>query len=203
MSAILAMITAAVLIVYSLFHEKRTKGQVTQALVRRFVHPGHAWARTTEDGHIVVGIDEFAQSVIGSIREVKLPRLLSHVRQGRPAWVLVDGNRKLPIVSPISGWVIEKNEAVLHNPSLVNVAPYGEGWLVKIKAYHLQDQLRNMFAGRVAYEWQDSARSRLARFFSGTPALMYQDGGTITTDLAERCSNEEWKKLVREFFLVE
>ena len=45
--------------------------------------------------------------------------------------------------------------------------------------------------------------AHLGRFFSGTPALMYQDGGVMVLTSRERCSDEEWEQLAREFFLTE
>jgi hypothetical protein len=46
-------------------------------------------------------------------------------------------------------------------------------------------------------------RAHLNRFFSVTPALMYQDGGVMVSNLSERCSDEEWKGVAKEFFLTE
>jgi len=43
---------------------------------------GHGWIRETEDGYVLVGMDDFAQSIIGSVHDVKLPRLLRRVHQG-------------------------------------------------------------------------------------------------------------------------
>ncbi len=90
------------------------------------------------------------------------------------------------MVSPDSGWVIEKNEAVLRTPGLLNSSPYGEGWLFKVKPHRLSAELHNMLTGKSAQQWQVFVRSQLGRFFSGTPALMYQDGGVMLTDLADR-----------------
>jgi hypothetical protein len=107
------------------------------------------------------------------------------------------------MVSPVTGWVVEKNEAVLRDPSLINTSPYGEGWLLKLKAYKLAPQLNNLLSGRAVRQWRDAVRARLSQFFSsGTPALMMQDGGVMVEDLADRCSDEEWETITREFFLA-
>ncbi|HXX63536.1 MAG TPA: glycine cleavage system protein H [Bacteroidota bacterium] len=204
MSIILAVTAAIIALLIGRFryagHSKKVERPV---LVRRYIHPGHAWVRETEDGDVLVGIDEFAQALIGTIDSVELPRLLKKVEQGSVAWRLRHGLRTVPIVAPVSGRVIEKNEMVLNNPSLVNRAPYGDGWLLRIKPRRLPSQLRNLLTGKSAQQWTDAVRSQLIAFFSGTPALMYQDGGVLLTDLSDRCSDEEWERLVREFFLVE
>jgi glycine cleavage system H protein len=148
-------------------------------------------------------MDDFAQSVIGSIDSVMLPRLLKRVNQGGVAWEVNHGGRKLRMVSPVSGRVIEKNEMVLMNPSLINTSPYGDGWLFKVRPAKLAPQLHNLLTGRTVAEWQETVRTHLSRFFSATPALMYQDGGVMVSNLSERCSDEEWKGLTKEFFLTE
>ncbi len=203
MSIIGAILFAAILIIIGLLRPRHARKPVTQVLVPRYVHPGHGWLRMTEDGDVLVGMDDFAQSVIGSVDSVGLPRLLKRVNQGDVGWEVARNGRKLKMVSPVSGRVIEKNEMVLTNPSLINTSPYGDGWLFKVRPAKLPPQLHNLFTGKTVAEWQDTVRTHLGRFFAGTPALMYQDGGILVSNLSERCSDEEWKRLTKEFFLTE
>ena len=203
MSAILALVTAVVLILVASLRARKPRVHEDEVIVKRYIHPGHAWARVDEDGYVIVGMDEFAQSLIGTVNEIKLPRLLRHVHQGAIAWKVQHGQRIVPMVSPVSGWVVEKNEAVLRNPSLVNNAPYGDGWLFKVRPHRLTAELHNLLTGRAAQHWQDLVRTQLAKFFSGTPALMYQDGGVLVKNLADRCSDEEWSAITSEFFLAD
>ncbi len=204
MSAILALITAMILVVISLARSKRQREHPSQSIIERYLHPGHAWARTTGDGYIVVGVDDFAQSVLGKVTEVKLPRLLQHVSQGKASWALGHGDRSLQMVSPVTGWVVEKNEEVLQDPSLINTSPYGGGWLFKLKSYNVGPQLNNLITGKAIRPWRDAVRTRLSQFFSaGRPALLMQDGGVMVDNLVDRCSDEEWEVLRREFFLAE
>lgn len=203
MSAILALLTAIVLVSISLFRSRKPKKVAGPVLVKRYVHPGHGWVRMTDDGYVVVGMDDFSQSLLGKISRVKLPRLLRHLDQGSAAWEVWHGDRLLRMVSPVSGWVVEKNEAVLRDPSLINQAPYGDGWLFKVKPIKLSAQLHNLLSGRAVHQWQDAVTAQFRRFFSATPALMMQDGGVLLGDLADRCSDEEWNAITNEFFLTE
>ncbi len=203
MSVILAIVTATILIVIGLLRSRQSRHHVEQVLVKRYVHQGHTWARMTEDGDVLVGIDDFAQSLIGTIDDVRLPKLLRRVVQGEVGWHLVHGQRVVPLVSPVSGRVIEKNEMVLRNPTLINSSPQGDGWLLRIRPRRLSTQLHNLLSGRQVQQWQDMAKAQLSHIFSGTPALMYQDGGVLMKDLADRCSDAEWQKIMKEFFLVD
>ncbi len=204
MSAILALVTVIVLMIVGLINRSRQHGTVAApVIVKRYIHPGHTWVRETEDGDVLVGIDDFAQSLIGTVEGVELPRLLKSVAQGKVAWKVRHGSREVPMVCPVSGRVIEKNQMLVANPALVNSSPYGDGWLIRVRPRRLSSQIHNLITGKMAQQWVDGARAQLARFFSGTPALMYQDGGVMLTNLADRCSDEEWARLVSEFFLVD
>lgn len=203
MSVIIGIFFAAAMIIIGLLWPRRARKPATEVLVRRYIHPGHGWLRMTEDGDVLVGMDDFAQSVLGSIDTVTLPRLLHRVIQGGAAWEVSHSGRKLRMVSPVSGRVVEKNEMVLLNPTLINTSPYGEGWLFRVHPTKLSPQLHNLLTGKTVAEWQESVRARLSSFFSATPALMYQDGGVMVPNLSERCSEEEWKGLTKEFFLTE
>jgi glycine cleavage system H protein len=201
MSAVLAFLTALVLILLSMIRKKSPREISEPVLVKRFIHPGHTWVRETGDGYVYVGIDSFAQSVIGTIHDLKLPRLLSRVKQGAGAWDLWHGSRHLKMVSPVTGWVVEKNEMVLRDPSLINLAPYGDGWLFKVKPIRLSRESSNLLTGKAAQQWQDVVREQLRRFFGTTPALMMQDGGVMLDNISDRCSEHEWNNLCKEFFM--
>ncbi len=203
MSAILAILTAAILIVIGVLRSKESHKKVAPVLVRRYHHRGHAWMRETEDGDVLVGIDDFAQSLIGSVDEVRLPHLLKRVRQGGVAFEIRHGKRIVPMMSPVEGRIVAKNEMLKSNPSLLNTSPYGDGWLVRIKPRELQHQVSNLFSGKASQQWLDAARARLHQVFAGTPALMYQDGGELIRNLSDKCSDPEWNALVNEFFLCD
>lgn len=204
MSVILALTTAAIIIIITMLLPKHAQKEREHVIVKRYLHPGHSWARMTEDGDVLVGIDEFAGSVIGSVDGVVLPRLLKHVDQGSPTWQIMHGTRKLTMVSPVSGRIIEKNEMVTTNPSLVGTSPFGDGWLLRIRPSKFTLQIANLLTGKSAAQWQDSVRTQLNNFFSAaTPAMLYQDGGVPIKNLADKCTDEEWSRLGKEFFLVD
>jgi glycine cleavage system H protein len=201
MSVLLAIAFLLVIILAEIVRAKKRAPASKPVIVQRYVHPGHTWLRKTEDGDVLVGVDDFAQSVIGRVDEVKLPRLLHHVKQGVPGWKVRHNERWVQLVSPVSGWVTQTNEMVRINPSLLNTSPYGDGWLIRVRPFRLGEQLQNLFTGKAIQRWQDAARAQLNRMFSGVPALMYQDGGTLLMDICDRCSDEEWKAIEHELFL--
>lgn len=202
MSAILAIMTALILILAGMFRRRHSHNLVPTVLARRYHHPGHTWMRTTEDGDVIVGLDDFAQKIIGDIDEVELPRLLAKVHQGTKGWSVWHGARRVELLSPVTGRVVQKNESLLANPSLANSSPYGEGWLMRIHPSGLRYQLGNLMKGRLAQQWEDLSRVQLGRMLSGAPVLLYQDGGVLVRNLADTCSDDEWNRIQREIFCL-
>lgn len=93
----------------------------------------HEWARS-DDGHIVVGITDFAQDQLGDVVFVGLPEPGTEVQANQPLGEVESTKSVSDVYSPVSGKVRDKNAAVEQNPELINEDPYGRGWLVTIEA---------------------------------------------------------------------
>ena len=91
----------------------------------------HEWARE-EDGVVVVGITHYAQDQLGEVVYVELPEVGNGASAGEELGTLESVKAVSEFNSPIGGEVIEVNERLEDEPSLVNEDPYGDGWLVKI-----------------------------------------------------------------------
>lgn len=91
----------------------------------------HEWARSDE-GHVVVGITDFAQDQLGDVVFVGLPEPGTEVQANQPLGEVESTKSVSDIYSPVSGKVTDKNAEVEQNPELINEDPYGRGWLVKI-----------------------------------------------------------------------
>lgn len=92
----------------------------------------HEWARIEGDV-ATVGVTDYAQSELGDITYLELPQPGTQVKQGEPMGVIESVKAASDIYSPVSGEVIEANQAVVEAPEKVNQSPYGDAWLVKIR----------------------------------------------------------------------
>lgn len=92
----------------------------------------HEWVRV-EDDVVYVGITDYAQEQLGDIVFVDIPTVGETLNAGDTIGTIEVVKTISDIFCPISGEVLEVNEALEENPALVNQDPYGEGWLVKIK----------------------------------------------------------------------
>lgn len=94
----------------------------------------HEWVRQDEDV-ITVGITDHAQCMLGDLVYVELPEPESNLESGQECAVVESVKAAADVYCPVSGEVVEINEAVLENPSLVNEDPYGKGWLFRIRPF--------------------------------------------------------------------
>ncbi len=86
-------------------------------------HAGHAWLQRERRNIARVGADEFAAALAGDISKIELPKPGQWVRQGQKAFMLHRNGETTEMVSPIEGEVIEVNQEVVRNPSLLRERP--------------------------------------------------------------------------------
>jgi glycine cleavage system H protein len=92
----------------------------------------HEWVRLSD--HLgVVGITDYAQQELGDIVYVDLPRVGAKVEQGKAMGSVESVKAVSDIYCPVSGEVIEINDALATAPEKLNESPHGDGWLVKIR----------------------------------------------------------------------
>src|SRR5258708_39334987 len=92
----------------------------------------HEWARVSGDT-ATIGITDDAQHELTDVVFVELPEVNRQVKAGEACAVVESVKTASDIYSPVSGQVVEVNQAVVENPALVNTEPYAGGWFYKIK----------------------------------------------------------------------
>ena len=95
-------------------------------------HREHDWARVDDD-EALVGITWYAQDALGELVHFEPPDVGATVRQGEAYGEVESVKAVSDLFSPLSGEVFEVNEKVVDAPETVNEAPYGDGWLVRIR----------------------------------------------------------------------
>ena len=92
----------------------------------------HEYA-TSGDDQVTVGISDFAQDELGDVVFVELPAVGDELTQGEEFGVIESIKAVSDLYTPVSGTVSDVNEALFDQPELVNDAPYGEGWMLKLE----------------------------------------------------------------------
>jgi glycine cleavage system H protein len=94
--------------------------------------PEHEWIRIDGDT-ATVGITDFAQGQLGDIVFVELPEAGRQVTKGGEAAVVESVKAASDVYAPVTGEVVEANQALSDDPSLVNSDPEGEGWFFRLR----------------------------------------------------------------------
>lgn len=114
----------------------------------------HEWARL--EGNIVtVGITDHAQDALGDVVYVELPEVGDELSAGDEAGVVESVKAASDIYAPVSGEVIEINEALIDAPETINSDPYNEGWFYRMRVSDASE-LDNLLA---ADEYQDQVEA--------------------------------------------
>jgi glycine cleavage system H protein len=95
-------------------------------------HPEHDWARI-EGSEATFGITWYAQDSLGDVVVFLPPTVGQQVTAGQEYGELESVKAVSGIITPLSGEVIDVNEAVVSSPELVNEDPYGAGWLIRVR----------------------------------------------------------------------
>jgi glycine cleavage system H protein len=95
-------------------------------------HPEHDWARVDGD-QATFGITWYAQDALGEVVFFEPPAVGTQVKKDETYTEVESVKAVSDVFAPLSGEIVEVNEALSQNPESINEDPYGEGWLVKVK----------------------------------------------------------------------
>ncbi len=93
----------------------------------------HEWVNVADTNAAVVGITTHAQDALGDVVFVDLPEVGKTFAQGEVAGVVESVKAAADVYMPVSGEIVEVNEALRADPSLANSDPLGAGWFFKVK----------------------------------------------------------------------
>ncbi|HTK10990.1 MAG TPA: glycine cleavage system protein GcvH [Ktedonobacteraceae bacterium] len=104
----------------------------------------HEWVLVKGDV-ATVGITEYAQRELGEIVYVELPEVRQTFSEGDACGTIESVKAVAEIYVPVSGEILERNEAVQEDPEVVNNDPYGEGWLLRMR-FSDSSSLKNLMS---------------------------------------------------------
>jgi glycine cleavage system H protein len=94
--------------------------------------PDHEWLRIEGDV-VTIGVTDYAQSQLGDVVFVELPKVGRNLKKAEAAAVVESVKAASDVYAPISGEVIEVNDALVAEPALVNSDAAGKAWFFKLK----------------------------------------------------------------------
>jgi glycine cleavage system H protein len=93
----------------------------------------HEWLRSEGDGTVTIGITDYAQNSLGDITYVQVPKIGAALKAGDVFGVVESVKAASDLYAPVAGTVVAVNAALDAAPETVNRAPYGDGWMLRLK----------------------------------------------------------------------
>lgn len=119
-----------------------------------YFNEDHSWARL-DGSKVTVGMSDFFQQEAGDIVFVDLPEEEEEVEQGEVCGKIQSRKWIGKLVSPVSGEIVEINEDLEEDTSLINKDPYGKGWILVIEASDLESELDDLMHGDELVDFVD------------------------------------------------
>jgi glycine cleavage system H lipoate-binding protein len=176
-----------------------------------FISKAHAWVEMTFSGEARIGVDDFAQKVIGAIDRVDVVALGSEIKKGETLLTVQHGSCMLNIPAPISGTVMRVNESLLDSPNILHRDPYIAGWVAVIAPKNISIELRLLTIADEAAKWLRKEVSRFRDFIKeqarvGDPipaGVTMLDGGAPLNGVLEQFNQKTWNAFQKEFLKAE
>lgn len=176
-----------------------------------FISKAHTWVELTFAGEARVGVDDFAQKVIGTIERIEVAQLGSEIKKGDTLMTVFHGNRMLSIPAPITGKVLTVNDSLLASPNRIHQDPYIAGWVAVVAPKNISAELRFLTIADEAAKWLRKEVSRFRDFIKaqsqiGVPipaGVTMLDGGAPLNGVLEQFNENTWNAFQKEFLKVE
>lgn len=189
---------------------KKAIGALTANILRipegLFFSKNHTWAFLEKSGKAKIGLDDFMQHITGDVQFNYLKTANEEVKKGEPVAELIQNNKKLQVVSPISGTIDQTNENLNDHPDYYHEDPYELGWLCTIKPSSWIDETKSYYLAENAAEWAKKELSRFKDFLAvsvskveGKPAVALQEGGELRDHILDEMPHEVWEDFQKEF----
>ncbi len=167
----------------------------------------HTWAFMEKDGNVKVGMDDFLQHITGKITKISMKEVGEIVRKGERIVTIIRDGKQLNLYAPISGIIVKHNSTLKSNSSLVNSAPFTDGWVYQIEPKNWLREIQFMFMGERYTEWIKDEFVRLRDFIAAsvkTNELVYahvvlQDGGELTDNVLADMEPKVWEDFQTKF----
>jgi|SRR5215471_3178877 len=171
-----------------------------------FLDAGHTWVEVKPSGEAMIGLDDFAQKLIGRIDQVVLPEPGREINRGDLLFAVKQDHHRALFASPIDGTVTLVDKELPWHPEMIESDPYREGWVCSVKPKNLAQNLRRLFTADEARLWLKSETARFQEFFAAHATnnlqlgQVLQDGGEIAGGVLEFADDATWKQF-NEMFL--
>jgi glycine cleavage system H lipoate-binding protein/ABC-type phosphate transport system substrate-binding protein len=167
----------------------------------------HTWSIMKKDGTVKIGIDDFLQHITGPITRIEMKNSGEKIMKGDRLLTIIQKGKQLNIYSPVSGTIKTQNKSLINNSSLINSAPYEDGWVYTVEPTNWLLEIQYLIMAEKYKIWITDEFSRLRDFFAtvvetDTPEyslIVLQDGGALKDNVLADLGPEIWEDFQTKF----
>ncbi|WP_051564184.1 glycine cleavage system protein H [Desulfovermiculus halophilus] len=160
-----------------------------------YLHPGHAWVKLESEDTVRIGLDQFALKILGPLDCIDIPVLGKRLTQDQPGFILHREGHSIAVLSPVSGVITDVQTELGEHPAPALDDPYGQGWLVRVKASDLRRELPGLILGMESEDFLSQSVNRVFSLLEEKYGPLAADGGDLAPDLAGQLPEMSWEKL--------
>jgi glycine cleavage system H protein len=164
------------------------------------ISTGHCWASLAEDGTARIGLDDFARKLLGKVDKIDFPNIGMNVQAGQALFSVSQGQRWAQFNAPLSGKVVEINQVLKKDCSMLEDTSYGNSWICVIEGNDLDAELPHLKIGRSAVTLFQEDIDRFQAFVKKADGSEVSDPATLCIGAFEKLDDARWESAVREFF---
>lgn len=172
-----------------------------------FFDKSHTWAFMETDGFVKIGLDDFFQHITGPLTNIKMKNPGENIKKGEQVFSIIQKGKQLNIYAPISGTIIAQNKILNTNSSLINSAPYSDGWVYIIEPTNWLRDIQFLVMADTYKEWIKKEFSRLKDFLAASlkahkveyAQVILQDGGELKDFVLADLGPEVWEDFQSNF----
>jgi len=163
-------------------------------------HDGHTWVRMEHGGMARIGFDAFVMKLFGNAKIThETLGIGSQLESGKPGWAIEQDHHNANVLSPISGTILSINERIRHNPELMHIDPYHDGWLFIIEPKTPLKDLNHLKTGNSGITWLENEQKKLLTLSGPEYANLAATGGEPVHDFYGLNPDISWETLVQTF----
>ena len=167
----------------------------------------HTWTFLETTGTAKIGIDDLLLHITGKVHLVPFRKPGEKIKKGDLMAEIEHSGKKLSLLSPVTGEIVEINTQVIENPELMSEDPYTKGWIYKLKPKNWSADTRSHYLAEEATQWNEAELRRCKNFIAGSVTKaafvnanpILQDGGEMLDHPLSDLPEEVWIEFQNSF----
>ncbi len=165
----------------------------------------HMWAFLERSGLARIGMDDFVANIVGQANIQLFAKENDFIRKGELMAEVLQGDKKLQLLAPISGRISKKNDLEGKSAENLNKDPYDSGWFYEIKPSKWKAETASCFLAEEASKWFVNEVKRFRDFIAieagkkQGETFVFQEGGEIMQHALKELDEDAWLDFQKNF----